>query len=694
MNFNIVLLSINETSLLNGAVASAFSRTLTTTGCTGPCTFAVTAGSLPAGVTLSSAGVFSGTPTAGGVFNFTVTATDAGAGGITDDQAFTLTINAPTVSSASTLTAGQRGFAYSQTLVGSGGTGPYTFALQSGALPAGITLTSAGVVSGTPTVTGSFPIVVRVTDSSTGTGPYFGDVSLTLVVNAAAITVTPTTLPNVMAGVAYDRSLSATGGAGTYSYAVTAGTLPSGITLSSAGRISGRSFAVGNHAFTVTATDSFGNTGSVALRLIILARPDPSLDPDVRGLDAAQAEATRRMVGAQIDNVSQRLEDLHSGGGTQAMTNGLTLNSGVMDLGRQADQRTQLGGGRMFDQQTQIDPARAELNSRLWSSASADGQTPAGSMTGGSALGYGLNTGSASGSVSGGQPSANAAPTQSDGAASNGVRFWTGGAVTIGERDADSGQAGFSVRSTGISMGVDFAVNPNFDLGFGGGFGEESADIGSADSEVDSKQFSGVIYGSLRPQSGVFIDAMLGYGSLEFDLQRRVSIDGSLVMGEREGEAMFGSIGLGYDRPVAIGRMTAYGRIESLDATLDAYTETGSALWALSYAERDVESLQGVLGARYVWSHEERDSTWTPSFRFEYRHEFADGGVQNLQYADWLSGPTYQIQSAGWDRSEINVGLGLNVTTADGWKVTSELGGRLSTNQTAGTLRLMVSKSF
>ncbi|MFN4092811.1 MAG: Ig-like domain-containing protein, partial [Brevundimonas sp.] len=126
--FNIVLLSINETSLSNGAVASAFSRTLTTTGCTGPCTFAVTSGALPAGVTLSSAGVFSGTPTAGGVFNFTVTVTDAGAGGITAEQAYTLTINAPTVSSASTLVAGQRGFAYSQTLVGSGGTGPYTFA--------------------------------------------------------------------------------------------------------------------------------------------------------------------------------------------------------------------------------------------------------------------------------------------------------------------------------------------------------------------------------------------------------------------------------------------------------------------------------------------------------------------------------------------------------------------------------------
>lgn len=695
ISFNVVLLVVTPTTLSDGAVASAYSATISATGCVGPCTFAVTAGALPAGITLSSAGELSGTPTAGGSFDFTVTATDAGASGITAEQAYTLVIAAPTVTSASTLAAGRRGFAYSQTLVGSGGTGPYTFALgrralQSGPLPAGITLSSAGVVSGTPTEIGSFFIKVVVTDSSTGSGPYFSEVSLILVVNAAAITVTPATLPSVMAGVSYDQPLSASGGSGAYTYTVTAGALPSGITLSTAGRLSGSSYQVGDANFTVTATDAFGNSGSVPLRLTILTRPDPSQDPDVRGLDAAQAEAARRLTGAQFDNFSQRLEQLRSGGGTSAMTNGLNLNSGVMDLGRQADQRTQLGGGRMFDRQTQVDPDRAELNSMLWSSASADGLNPAGSMTGGSPLGYG----SGAGSVSGGQPSMNAAPTQSDGASSNGLRFWTGGAVTIGERDADGGQAGFSVRSTGISMGVDFAVNPNFDLGFGGGFGEESADIGSADSEVDSKQFSGVVYGSLRPQSGVFIDAMLGYGSLEFDMQRRVTADGSLVMGERDGTAMFGSIGLGYDRPVSIGRMSAYGRIESLDATLDAYTETGSALWALSYAERDVESLQGVLGARYVWSHEERDSTWTPSFRFEYRHEFADGGVQSLQYADWLTGPTYQIQSTGWDRSEINLGLGLNVTTAHGWKVNTDLGARLSTNQTAGTLRLMLSKKF
>jgi uncharacterized protein YhjY with autotransporter beta-barrel domain len=203
-----------------------------------------------------------------------------------------------------------------------------------------------------------------------------------------------------------------------------------------------------------------------------------------------------------------------------------------------------------------------------------------------------------------------------------------------------------------------------------------------------------VIYASYRPQQGVHVGAMLGHGSLEFDLRRRAGGDGSLLRAERDGSATFGSIGVGYDRPVPVGRLNAYGRIESLNATLDAYSETGSAFWALSYGERDVESLQGVIGARYAWSHEQRDSTWAPGLRLEYRHEFADGGLQSIQYADWLAGQTYQIRSTGWERSEFNLGFDLSISTIDGWQVGSEIGVRLSSSETAGTLRLDLSKVF
>ena len=182
-----------------------------------------------------------------------------------------------------TVPAATRGFAYSRTFSATGGVGAYTYTVSAGALPAGMTLSAAGVLSGTPTTTGSFNFTVRATDQSTGSGPYSGTVSLALVVNAAAITVTPATLPGVMAGLPFEQTLSATGGSGAYTYAVTAGALPSGIILTTSGRLVGRSYTVGTFNFTVTATDAFGNTGTAALSLAVLARPDPSQDPDVRG---------------------------------------------------------------------------------------------------------------------------------------------------------------------------------------------------------------------------------------------------------------------------------------------------------------------------------------------------------------------------------------------------------------------------
>jgi uncharacterized protein YhjY with autotransporter beta-barrel domain len=187
---------------------------------------------------------------------------------------------------------------------------------------------------------------------------------------------------------------------------------------------------------------------------------------------------------------------------------------------------------------------------------------------------------------------------------------------------------------------------------------------------------------------------MLGRGSLSFDMRRRVAIDNSLVTGDRDGTAIFGSLAVGMDRTVGDGRLSTYGRLESLNAELDAYAETGSPFWALSYAERDVESLQGVVGGRYVWSRIGRDSVWTPSFRAEYRQELGEGGLQALSYADWVGGPVYQIDQSGWERGELNVGVGLNVQTNSGWTATGELGGRLSEGQTLGTVRLGLSRKF
>src|SRR3546814_2291263 len=94
----------------------------------------------------------------GGSFNFTVSATDSSTGTgapYSGSLAYALTVAAPTITvSPATLPDGTTGAAYSQTISASGDTAPYSFALAAGSLPAGLTLSAAGVLSGTPTAFG------------------------------------------------------------------------------------------------------------------------------------------------------------------------------------------------------------------------------------------------------------------------------------------------------------------------------------------------------------------------------------------------------------------------------------------------------------------------------------------------------------------------------------------------------------
>ena len=176
----------------------------------------------------------------------------------------------PITLSPATLPNGPVGTAYSQTITANGGTAPYVFAVVSGAPPTGLTLSTGGVLSGTPTTAGSFTFTVRATDSLGCSG----DQIYTIVINATncpTITVSPTTLPAANAGIPYSQIITASGGAAPYSFAVTSGSLPATLTLSSTGTLSGTPTTPGSYTFTVTATDAAGCPGSQIYTLTISA---------------------------------------------------------------------------------------------------------------------------------------------------------------------------------------------------------------------------------------------------------------------------------------------------------------------------------------------------------------------------------------------------------------------------------------
>ena len=181
-------LAITTTSLPAGTIGTAYTASVAASGGTTPYTFSATA--LPAGLSISSAGAISGTPTTAGTAAVTFTVTDSTKpSALTATAALNLTIAASQSSglaiTTNSLPAGTTGTAYSTSITASGGKTPYTFSATG--LPAGLSISASGAISGTPTTAGTAAVTFTVIDSTQPTAlTATADINLTI--NAAGAT--------------------------------------------------------------------------------------------------------------------------------------------------------------------------------------------------------------------------------------------------------------------------------------------------------------------------------------------------------------------------------------------------------------------------------------------------------------------------------------------------------------------------
>jgi len=250
-------------------------------GTTTSYTWALVSGTLPPGLALrtdvptyfpagTTAGLI-GVATTPGTYSFTLSVTS---GTATINESFTMKITGLTVKDLFTLPNSFVGVPYTYTLTALGAAGPVTWTATS-ALPAGLSLSSTGVVSGTPTQAGTTNVNFNFTD---GVDTVYR--SLSIAVNAIHFT-TSGLLPNVTQGSTYNTTITAAGGTGSFTY--TASGLPGGFTMNSSGVISSASFSLGPnvYGFTVTATDTGSNTFTQNFSINVIGVPPslPALDP-------------------------------------------------------------------------------------------------------------------------------------------------------------------------------------------------------------------------------------------------------------------------------------------------------------------------------------------------------------------------------------------------------------------------------
>lgn len=254
-----------------GQTGVTYSQQLFFLGGRPPAQWSVATGTLPPGLSLNpQTGIISGRPTTVGTFTFTARVTDTETtSAVSAPLSIVITLGPLGVINTGELTPGQTGVNYSQVLLATGGTGPYTWRVNSGVLPPGLTINqNTGLISGKPTIPGSYPFLLQITDSTSATA--LSD-TLKITINAGPLTVISAgDLTAGQVNVDYTHQLLANGGSQPYIWNVN-GTLPAGLTLdNTTGIISGKPAAAGTFTFTVSVKDSLNViVTSGQLRIII-----------------------------------------------------------------------------------------------------------------------------------------------------------------------------------------------------------------------------------------------------------------------------------------------------------------------------------------------------------------------------------------------------------------------------------------
>lgn len=244
--------------------------------------------------------------------------------------------------------------------------------------------------------------------------------------------------------------------------------------------------------------------------------------------------------------------------------------------------------------------------------------------------------------------------------------WWTAGAITFGDRNPGATSSDFGFHTDGISLGVDRKVGDNALVGVAFGLGWNDTDFDGNSSSLSGDQRALSVYGLWRG-SKWFVDGLLGYGEIDFDIRRYSALANANATANRGGDQVFGSATLGYEHAADGNRLVGYARVDASRSKLDAYRETGLGIYDLSYTSQTVDNSTVSLGLEGGSQWFTSSGVMRPYWMVEYRLAVDNRSDVGINYVVLPNATDYVLGMRSYADDAFVWGGGLDMDISGRW---------------------------
>ncbi|QSX73808.1 autotransporter outer membrane beta-barrel domain-containing protein [Lysobacter arenosi] len=272
----------------------------------------------------------------------------------------------------------------------------------------------------------------------------------------------------------------------------------------------------------------------------------------------------------------------------------------------------------------------------------------------------------------------------------NGWGMWMAGTVNFGK----SGEGRrYDFQTDGVSFGADRALGDHALIGLAGSMATHDSDAVGSASSVNADQRSLSVYGLWGAGEHLFVDGMLAYGQLDFDLVRWSEAAGRAANARRDGDQFFGSVSFGYEHRNTRGlALTGYGRLDGSRTTLDPYQEGGLGIYDLSYREQTVQNTSLAVGMEGSYEFAGLNARYRPFWTVEYTQALENQGLARINYSQQPVSSDYGLRLRSYYDDLFAIGAGMDVRLRAGWLFTLLVGHEQGGNSTrANSVGLSIS---